>query len=139
MSFDNLQQELERRVRGFVQDYHAWAVFVAENYSRHNRSAALDAKFASQYRSIIDTYCAPGKIHQGLVLSNTVDHVPEEVHIVKFEKDGNKAIVFTEVRYTKPPKIGWIHAHEYVFKRLGDNWYLDELYYNDGSNRYPSL
>ena len=133
-----LQTQLEQRVRDFIQDNYEWETFVADNFEQFLDSKT-NANFAVQYRTLIDKHCASGKVHQGLAASSEVGHTPAEEHIVKFESNDHTAIVFTEIRHTSEAKIGWISPHEFEFKRVGDDWYLEEVYFNDGSGRYECL
>lgn len=134
MTFDNLQYELERRTRGFIDDRHQWHILVTDNYERLSEARFI-AEITAKYRALMDTYCVPEKKHQGLALSSVVQHTPNQEHFVGFETHGDIAIVFTQIR----DDDGGILPHEFEFKRTGDNWYLDEVYYNDGSGRYECL
>lgn len=128
----DLYSRLEQRVRDFIQDRYVWQTFVAENIERYSE---MKDTFAARYRVLIDKYCSAGKAHQGLHLSGEPSHAPKEEHIIKFEADEVTAIVFTEVRKAG----GGIEPHEFEFMKIGEDWYLQEVYFNDGSGRYECL
>ena len=134
----DLRDQLEQRVQNFIQDRYVWETFVADNFELF-LDKKNDTDFAERYRALIDKYCAAGKVHQGLALSSVVDHTPAEEHIVKFECSDNRAIVFTEIRHTSESRLGWISPHEFEFKKSGNDWFLEEVYFNDGSGRYECL
>ena len=134
---DSLKKILESRVIDFIQDCHIWRVFVADNFEEHS-DQKVAADISKKYRDLIDTYCSAQKSHQGLVLSNNPDHLPEEEHILGFDQNGDVAIVRTEVRKSD----GWIQPHDFEFKRVGEDWILDEVYYTynvEDAPRYPCL
>jgi len=132
MSAGNLQKDLEQRAQNFIQDRFLWKQFVSENY---DHLVEKMGEISAQYRELIDKYCGSEKQHQGLALSSNAGHKPDEEHIVSFEQNGKRAIVFTQVRHAD----GGIEPHEFEFILKGDEWLLGEVYYNDGSGRYECL
>lgn len=133
----DLEKFLQARVLEFIQDRHAWRVFVADNFEQYN-DPKIAVEIATKYRSLVDSYCMTQKSHKGLVLSGDPEHLPEEEHILGFEQRGDIAIVKTEVRKSD----GWIQPYEFEFNRVGKNWILNEVYYTynvEDAPRYACL
>jgi len=77
MSFNSLQNDLEQRVREFIQDRFVWQTYVAENFEQHTNPKVY-AELSKRYRIFIDKYCATGKTHLNLTLGPQPDLTPDD-------------------------------------------------------------
>ncbi|MCK0127434.1 hypothetical protein [Erythrobacter sp. F6033] len=130
---DTLPAKPHEITRTFLVDHTAWNAYAHAHY---NETKDLSGPEAA-YRRLINLYCGPGKQHQGITFGNDPDFDPERSEIVfeKFE-DGEWII---HLRHTG--QFDFVAEYNFVFKRKGDAWRLDEVYYYDdyGKEWLPRL
>lgn len=138
MSFNNLQEDLERRVRGFIQDYYDWACFARDNFDFVAQTGPFE--IAVRYMMMVDNYCVPEeRRHGGISLESSVHHLPEEENITGFTHNGELATVFTKVQWTSGHRSGTDENYEYEFKQFDGHWFLDQIYLHAPRGRFECI
>lgn len=123
-------------VRAFMADYLAWndrAFGDDENGFSVESMERADA----DYRTLLERYCRPGFRGEPISYGSHSAHDPAREVIVSVDTHGDTAVVTT--RHTATHPSTFISDHEYRLAREGGRWYLEEIFYVDGEERYPSL
>jgi len=134
----DLQADLEQRVRSFIQDMYDWECFVQDNYDFEMQTGSFE--IAVRYMRMVDTYCVPEKRrHGGMSLTDSVHHLPQEEKVVNFKAGKDTATIFTKVTWATGHFIGREEDYEYVFERLDNKWFLDQIYLHAPRGRFECL
>lgn len=135
---NELQTQLEQRVRDFIQDNYEWECFVQDHYDFETQTGSFE--IAVRYMMLVDKYCVPEKRrHGGMSLTNMVHHLPSEETIISFKAGEETAVVSTEVKWQTGYRKGSNELYEHVFERVDENYFLDQIYLITPSNRFECL
>jgi len=138
MTSEDLQKNLEKRVRGFIQDNYDWECFVQDNYNFEMQTGSFE--IAVRYMKMVDRYCVPEKRrHDGMSLTSVVHHRPEEEQITGYKNSGETALISTTVRCTSGIRKGTSEDYEYEFELSDGDWFLDQIYLLAPTGRYECL
>jgi hypothetical protein len=119
----------------FIIDYKIWNDKAHTHYEKEKGKA--DSEIEEAYQKLIAKYCQASKKHQPLAFGSESAHHPEQEQIIGEKIKGNKAIVKTEFKKSKPIKIA--HHYEYHFIKINNQWFLEEVYYVDEEGKYEGL
>lgn len=63
MFINSLQDDIEQRVQGLIQDYYDWACFARDNYDFDSQTGPFE--IAVRYMMLVDKYRVPEQCGQG--------------------------------------------------------------------------
>lgn len=116
----------------FISDYKIWndmAFSLSDFDDAFNEEA--EAQIEREYEDMIQKYCPPDKVYQGISYGSESSHDPEIETIEEVSITNTTAIVNTHM----PDNDNY----EFSYIRTNSQWYLDEIYYLADGEKYPCL
>jgi hypothetical protein len=121
-------------VESFIADYFHWNNAAQASYDKSSGSAAM-SEAEKAYQALLQRYCLPGFRGEPISFGSESSHVPGSEKVLSVHTAGAEAVVKTQMK----DKHDFVADYEYHLVFLNGKWYLKNVYYVDGNEKYPSL